>query len=193
MNKGSKKKLPKRKGAKPELQPMAKAIQAAMKAKGLNVWTLTEALGMSESQRGAVSNWIAGVNGVSEPLRPHVAAVLGVDEDQLFRSVDALGRSRTGAGKLIGRPSSNLRMPGGLGPARQAVVLAQGSVRNGDPVSASLVPLVPVVDVFTFRARSDGNAVVRLDVSLPFAKAAQLMQFLIGFGLAPGAEDHKDG
>jgi transcriptional regulator with XRE-family HTH domain len=188
MNKGPGRKFPKRKGAKPELQPMAKTIQAAMKVRGLTLWTLTEALGMSESQRGAVSNWIAGVNGVSEPLRPKVAAVLGVDEDQLFRSVDAIGRTRTGAGRLIGRPSANLRMPGELGPARQAVQLAEAAVRGGE-----LVPLVPVVDVFTFRARSDGNAVVKLDVSLPFARAAQLMQFLIGFGLAPGAEEHRDG
>ena len=40
----------------------------------------------------------------------------------------------------------------------------------------------------SIRARSDGNVIVKLEANLPFAKGAQLVQFLLQFGLAPGAE-----
>lgn len=165
------KKLPKRKGANPKLQPMAKAIQAAMRQRGMDVPALTEALGMEVSQRGAVANWVSGVNGVGPQLRPKVAEVLGLEEAQLTLAVDS-----------IGRRSRHTATP--LGPAQRAVALVQTAVHNGELLPAP----PPVTDVFSIRARSDGNMIVKLEANLPFAKGAQLVQFLLQFGLAPGAE-----
>ena len=70
------------------------------------------------------------------------------------------------------------------GPAQRAVALVEVARVNGEIMPAT----VPVSDVFTIRARSDGTMVVKLDASLPFAKGAQLVQFLIGFGLVIGAD-----
>jgi len=159
---------------RPELQPMARVIQAAMQQRGMDVAALTEAMGMTVEQRGAVANWVVGKNAPSSLLRPRLASVLGLDEAQL--SVPGFGKNN---GKM------DLKQ---LGPAQRAVALVETARVNGEIIPAP----PPVTDVFTFRARSDGNAVVRLDVNLPFAKAAQLIQFLIGFGLAPGAEEHHE-
>ena len=49
--------------------------------------------------------------------------------------------------------------------------------------------VIPVNDIFTFRLRGDGTVVVRLDVTLPYARGAELLKFLLGFGLVPAAEE----
>jgi hypothetical protein len=169
--------LPKRANTKPKLRPMAQAIQAAMRQRGMDVPALTEALGLKVSQRGAVANWVVGVNGVGPQLRPRVAKVLGLNEDQLLGPViDSLGRRRN-----PGRPSTAKL----LGPAQRAVALVQTAAVNGELLPAA----PPVSDVFTIRARTDGTMLIRLDANLPFAKGTQLVQFLLNFGLVIGAEE----
>jgi hypothetical protein len=162
-------------GRRPELQPLARAIQNAMRSKGLDVPALTEALGMEKSQRGGVAHWVAGKNGPGDMLRPKLAQILGLSEAEL-----------TSPRKKGGRKPMTLQ---GQGPAQRAVALVETAKLNGELLPAA----PPVTDVFVIRARSDGSMVVRLDASLSFVKGAQLAQFLLGFGLVTGVETEGPG
>lgn len=178
-----KKPLTKRKNMDPRLRPIAQAIQGAMGARGMDVPMLTEAMGLTKSQRGAVGNWVAGVNGPGAQLRPRLAEVLGLDPNQLtLGPLDSLGRRRP-QGAQLGRPAHN------LGPAQRAVALVEVARANGEILPAP----PPVTDVFTIRARSDGTMVIRLDANLPFAKGAQLVSYLISFGLVVGSGSEQAG
>lgn len=175
--------MPTRKGL-PALQPLAKTIQAAMKEKGLDMWMLTEAMGMSVKQRGAVGNWIIGKNGVSDPYRPKLAAILGLDEAHL-KTPELPGVRKSG------HNDSRPKLVPPTGPAQRAVALVQQQQINGGAAPQLLPTLPPVSDVFTIRARSDGTMIVKLDANLNYERGSQLVQFLLGFGLVMGAE--RDG
>jgi transcriptional regulator with XRE-family HTH domain len=156
----------------PRLRLMARRIQDAMKARGLDQGALADAIGLTKAQRPVISNWIRGMNGPGDLIRPKLATVLQVPEDQLV-APGREARSHNGGRK---------------GPAQRAVALVQVAQSNGQ----LLPPSTPVTDVFVFRARSDGTIGIKLDAVLPYARGVQLINALLGFGLVIGAEDAKE-
>jgi transcriptional regulator with XRE-family HTH domain len=166
-------KLPKKhKALNPAIARVAETIRAAMTERRLDVRVLTEMLGLEKSQRGAVAHWAVGKNGPGAQIRPKLAEILGLTEDQLT------------ANTRRGRPGNFKPLTGeaALGPAQRAVAL----VATKAPELLPGPP--PVQDVFVIRARSDGTMQIRLDASLPYAKGTQLVQFLLNFGLVIGAD-----
>jgi hypothetical protein len=165
-------KLPKKhKASNPAIARIAEVIREAMRVRRLGVPELTEMLGLEKSQRGAVTHWVVGQNGPGAQIRPKLAEVLGVPEDQLTASI-----RRRGPG--------NFNPPTGetLGPAQRAVALVATKapeILHGPP---------PVQDVFVIRARSDGTMQIRLDANLNYVKGSQLVQYLLSFGLVIGAD-----
>ena len=157
---------------------MAVMLQDAMRRKGITtIAALTEAVGLETHQAAGVYNWLAGKNGPSSLVRPKLLKALDLDEAAFAATLPEKVLSR--------RQSKNEPV---LGPAQRAVALVNAKASNGE-----LLPKAPpVTDVFSFRARSDGDVVVRLEATLPFARGAQLMQFLLGFGLVIGSEDRDE-
>jgi hypothetical protein len=160
---------------KPEVKLVSDTIRNAMRQRRLDVRMLTEALGLEKAQRGAVAHWVKGKNGPSANLRPRLAEVLGLPEDQLI--------SGTRGG---GRAAANFNPPKDMaGPARRAVALV---ATHAPEILAPPPGPPPAQDVFVIRARSDGTMQVRLDANLPYAKGSQLVQYLLSFGLVIGAD-----
>ena len=165
-------KLPKKhKTSNPAIARVAETIRAAMTERRLDVRVLTEMLGLEKSQRGAVTHWVVGKNGPGSMIRPKLAEILGLTEDQLTANT-----RRRGPG--------NFKPPTGeaLGPAQRAVALVATrapEILHGPP---------PVQDVFVIRARSDGTMQIRLDANLNYVKGSQLVQYLLSFGLVIGAD-----
>lgn len=173
---------------KPYLQPLAKTIQDAMKARKLDFNSLAETMGLSEKERPAVYNWVAGRNGPGPENRARLAQALGLPVDALI----APGKpGRQPGGRLPGTyPVRDHPAPPVSGPAWRAVALAQEATHTN---GAQLMPPTPPVnDVFTIRVRSDGSMMVRLDTNLPFKRGMQLAQFLLSFGLVSGDDTEPE-
>jgi hypothetical protein len=165
-------KLPKKhKTSNPATGRVAETIRAAMTERRLEVPVLAQMLGLERSQRGAVANWVVGKNGPGAQIRPKLAEILGLTEDQLAASTRR------------GRPGNFKPLTGeALGPAQRAVALVATKapeILHGPP---------PVQDVFVIRARSDGTMQIRLDANLNYVKGSQLVQYLLSFGLVIGAD-----
>ena len=91
---------------------MALLIQGAMQQRNLSVKDVTKAMGLEDRQTPAVYNWVAGKNGPSPEMRPKLAKVLGLTEEQLTSPLRgshgrpreiALGRGRRGPGTDLKR------------------------------------------------------------------------------------------
>jgi hypothetical protein len=167
--------LPKKhRGGNPAIAVVAEVIREAMRVRRLSVPELTTMLGLEKSQRGAVSHWVVGKNGPGPQIRPKLAEVLGVPQDQLA----VVSHRRNVAPPNFQPPTSEA-----MGPAQRAVALVTAKAPELLPAAGP-----PVQDVFVIRARSDGTMGIRLDASLPYAKGTQLVQFLLNFGLVIGAD-----
>jgi hypothetical protein len=155
-----------KKAARPYLQPMMLAIQAAMRERNLDVKGLSEALGAKSP--AIIYNWVAGKNGVGDAYRARLAQVLGLTEAQLT-SPQA--------------PGAHSKRPAALGPAQRAVALVQAAPPGAVPVVTE-----PVRDVFTIAGRTDGQITVQLRATLDAGRGMALARFLLDFGLIVGDE-----
>ena len=133
---------------------IASAIRAFLKVKGWNPPDLSEALGWGRHST-ATYHWLNSKGAPGPDLRPALAKLIGVPD------VQVAARS--------GQPRLALEAPDKL--ARPSVKLEAASVkpRPGEALA--------------FTVQADGQARIRLDVTLPLALATPLLRMIMDAGV----------
>ena len=101
---------------------------------------------------------------ITDKFRPRVAKALGLNQEDLM--------PRALSQEVIPAPVSDAKL--------RAVQMAQGAPARALAVAG---------DVLAFNVNSEGNARLRLDVTLPLVTAAPLLRMLLDAGIVMGGSE----
>jgi hypothetical protein len=141
---------------------VAALIRRELEARKMSVADLHRAIGEDVKSTRAYA-WINSRSRITDQFRPKVAKALGVKEE------DLMPRALTQAVTVMPVSDAKLR----------AVQAAQGAPAR---------TLTAAGDVLAFSVNAEGNARLRLDVTLPLATAAPLLRMLLDAGIVMGGE-----
>jgi len=141
---------------------VAALIRRELEKRQWGVADLHRAIGEDVKSTRAYA-WINSRSRITDKFRPKVAKALGVKEEDLM--------PRELTQEVITAPVSD---------AKLRAIHAAGSM----PART----LAPSGDVLAFNVNADGNARLRLDVTLPLTVAAPLLRMLLDAGIVMGAE-----
>jgi transcriptional regulator with XRE-family HTH domain len=135
----------------PRYSHIASLIRSALTA---NDWKVSEMNAKLGYKKGATTiyPWLSGTSAPSDYLRPGLAKLLKVSEEELM-------------------PKENVT----LQKPKTSVVVYHPKTKT--------IPVIPTIDPLTFVITNDGQARIRLDVTLPLEDATPLLRMLLDANL----------
>jgi len=146
-----------------QLGHVAKLIRDELERRKWKISDLHRAIGEDVKSTRAYA-WVNCRSSITDKFRPKVAKALGLKESD-----------------LIPRDLSQVQLPAVMSDAKlRAVQAAQ---------AAPARTLTAAGDVLAFSVNAEGNARLRLDVTLPLTTAAPLLRMLLDAGIVMGGSD----
>jgi hypothetical protein len=146
-----------------QLGHVAKLIRDELERRKWKVSDLHRAIGEDVKSTRAYA-WINCRSMITDKFRPRVAKALGLNQEDLM--------PRALSQEVIPAPVSDAKL--------RAVQMAQGAPARALAVAG---------DVLAFNVNSEGNARLRLDVTLPLVTAAPLLRMLLDAGIVMGGSE----